>query len=107
QLLHVRFCGLLRLGLREYRAGRLHAWMLPPFIWLWANLHSAFLVGVIISGLFLAGEAVDAWRSREGSMPRRRLTALAAAIGAGCVLAFIHTFGNQRVLFDRVTVTVR
>ncbi|HLB76143.1 MAG TPA: hypothetical protein VJO72_03835 [Candidatus Dormibacteraeota bacterium] len=69
QLLNVLFCGLLLLGLVEYRAGRLHAWMLPPFIWLWANLHSAFVVGVIISALFVAGEAVDAWRSREGSMP--------------------------------------
>src|SRR2546427_11345869 len=105
QLLNVLFCGLLLLGLLEYRAGRLQAWMLPPFIWLWANLHSAFLVGVIISGLFLAGEAVDAWRSREGSMPRRRLTALAAAIGAGCVLAFINPFGIQTILFSLGTLT--
>src|SRR3989475_12142958 len=79
--------------------------MLPPFIWLWANLHSAFLVGIIISGLFLAGEAVDAWRTREGSMPRRRLTALAAAIGAGCVLAFINPFGIQTILFSLGTLT--
>ena len=105
QLLNVLFCGLLLLGLLEYRAGRLQAWMLPPFIWLWANLHSAFLVGIIISGLFLAGEAVDAWRSREGSMPRRRLTALAAAIGAGCVLAFINPFGIQTILFSLGTLT--
>jgi len=105
QLLNVLFCGLLLLGLLEYRAGRLHAWMLPPFIWLWANLHSAFLVGVIISGLFVAGEAVDAWRSREGSMPRRRLTALAAAIGVGCVLAFINPFGIQTILFSLGTLT--
>src|SRR5437868_1263034 len=105
QLLNVLFFGLLLLGLLEYRAGRLQAWMLPPFIWLWANLHSAFLVGVIISGLFLAGEAVDAWRSREGSMPRRRMTALAAAIGAGCVLAFINPFGIQTILFSLGTLT--
>ena len=105
QLLNVLFCGLLLLGLIEYRAGRLHAWMLPPFIWLWANLHSAFVVGVIISGLFLAGEAVDAWRMGEGTMPRRRLAALAAAIGAGCVLAFINPFGIQTILFSFGTLT--
>src|SRR3989441_2799527 len=105
QLLNVLFCGLLLLGLIEYRAGRLHAWMLPPFIWLWANLHSAFVVGVIISGLFLAGEAVDTWRSREGAMPRSRLTALAAAIAVGCVLAFINPFGIQTVLFSLGTLT--
>src|SRR5256714_7337622 len=105
QLLNVLFCGLLLLGLLEYRAGRLHAWMLPPFIWLWANLHSAFLVGVIISGLFLAGEAVDAWRSREGSMPRRRLTALTGAIAAGSLLALVNPFGVQTILFSLGTLT--
>jgi hypothetical protein len=105
QLLNVLFCGLLLLGLVEYRAGRLRAWMLPPFIWLWANLHSAFVVGVIIGALFVAGEAVDAWRSREGAMPRRRLTALAAAIGVGGILAFINPFGIQTVLFSVGTLT--
>ena len=105
QLLNVLFCGLLLLGLIEYRAGRLHAWMLPPFIWLWANLHSAFVVGVIISGLFLVGEMVDAWRSRDGSMPRRRLTALAAAIAVSCVLAFLNPFGIQTILFSLGTLT--
>jgi hypothetical protein len=105
QLLNVLFCGLLLLGLIEYRAGRLHAWMLPPFIWLWANLHSAFLVGVIISALFVAGEAVDAWRSPEGAMPRRRLTALAWAIGAGCLLSVINPFGIQTILFSLGTLT--
>jgi hypothetical protein len=105
QLLNVLFCGLLLLGLLEYRAGRLHAWMLPPFIWLWANLHSAFLVGVIISGLFVAGEAFDAWRSREGSVPRRRLTALAVAVGVGGLLSVINPFGIQTVLFSLGTLT--
>ena len=105
QLLNVLLCGILLLGLIEYRAGRLHAWMLPPFIWLWANLHSAFLVGVIISGLFLAGEAIDAWRSQEGAMPRRRLTALAAAIAAGSLLSVINPFGIQTVLFSLGTLT--
>jgi hypothetical protein len=105
QLLNVLFCGLLLLGLIEYRAGRLHAWMLPPFIWLWANLHSAFLVGVIISGLFVAGEAFDTWRSGEGRMPRRRLTALAGAIAVGGVLAVVNPFGVQTVLFSLGTLT--
>jgi hypothetical protein len=105
QLLNVLFCGILLIGLIEYRAGRLHAWLLVPFIWLWANLHSAFLVGVIISGLFLVGEAVDAWRSREGAMPRRRLRALAVATVAGCLLAVINPFGIQTIVFSLGTLT--
>jgi hypothetical protein len=105
QLLNVLFCGLLLVGLFAYRDGRLHAFLLPPFLWLWANLHSGFLVGIIIAGLFLAGEAFERWRSREGAMPRRRLTSLAVAIGAGCVLAVINPFGIQTVLFSLGTLT--
>src|SRR5216683_556940 len=63
------------------------------------------LVGVIISALFVAGEAVDAWRSRSGAMPRRRLTALAWAIGAGCLLSVINPFGIQTILFSLGTLT--
>jgi hypothetical protein len=105
QQINVLFCGLLLLGLMEYRVGRLHAWMLPPFIWLWANLHSAFVVGIIISALFVTGEAVDTWRSRERSMPRRRLTALGGAIVVGGLLSFINPFGVQTVLFSLGTLT--
>jgi hypothetical protein len=105
QLLNVLFCGLLLLGLLRYRAGRLSALVLPPFIWLWANLHSAFVVGVIISLLFLAGEAFDSWRSRPEAMPRRRLTALGWGIVAGFGLAFVNPFGIQTVLFSLGTLT--
>jgi hypothetical protein len=89
----------------HYRGGRLPVFVLPPFIWLWANLHSAFLVGVIISLLFLAGELVDSWRSLPGAMPRRRLTALGWAIAAGAALAFVNPFGIQTVLFSLGTLT--
>ena len=105
QLLNVLFCGLLLLGLVRYRAGRLSAFVLPPFIWLWANLHSAFVVGVIISVLFLAGEVFDSWRSRPDAMPRRRLIALGWGILAGFGLAFINPFGIQTVLFSLGTLT--
>jgi hypothetical protein len=105
QLLNVLFCGLLLLGLMRYRAGRLSAFALPPFIWLWANLHSAFVVGVIISLLFLAGEVFETWRARPNAMPRRRLTALGWGIGAGLGLAFVNPFGIQTVLFSLGTLT--
>ncbi|HEV2014607.1 MAG TPA: hypothetical protein VGR77_12110 [Candidatus Dormibacteraeota bacterium] len=105
QLLNALCCGLLLLGLTRYRAGRLHAVMLPPFIWLWANLHSGFLVGVIISLLFVFGEAFDAWRSRPGAMPRRRLTALAWGIAGGAALSVVNPFGFQTILFPLGTMT--
>ena len=105
QLLNVLLFGLLLLGLLRYRAGRLSAFVLPPFIWLWANLHSAFVVGIIISLLFLAGEAFDRWRSRPDAMPRRRLIALGWGIVAGFGLAFVNPFGIQTVVFSLGTLT--
>ncbi|TMD88591.1 MAG: hypothetical protein E6I78_00660 [Chloroflexi bacterium] len=105
QLLNVLLCGLLLLGLMRYRSGRLSVFVLPPFIWLWANLHSAFLVGVIISLLFLAGEVFDSWRSHPDAMPRRRLVALGWGIVAGAGLAFVNPFGFQTVIFSLGTLT--
>ncbi|MEO6796917.1 MAG: hypothetical protein ABI401_15165 [Candidatus Dormibacter sp.] len=104
QLLNLLFAGILVCGLQRYRQGRLAAWYLPPFLWLWANIHSGFLVGVIITGLFLAGEAIDAWRTGEG-MPRPRLSALAWAVLAGLALAVINPYGVQTILFPLGTLT--
>jgi hypothetical protein len=105
QVLNPLLTGLLLIGLLRYRQGRLAAWLLPPFIWLWANLHSAFLVGLIISGLFLMSEAFDTWRHRLGSMTWRRLQALAFAVAAAGMLAIVNPFGIQSVLFPLGTLT--
>ena len=105
QLLNLLFTGVLLVGLVRYRDNHLRAWMLPPFICLWANLHSGFLVGVIISGLFVAGESVDAWLGRATPMPRPRIRALAWAVGAAGALAIVNPFGIQTVLFPLGTLT--
>jgi hypothetical protein len=105
QLLNLIFTGLLLVGLARYRDHQLRAWMLPPFIWLWANLHSGFLVGVIISLLFVAGEGADAWLSRATPMPRPRIRALALAVAGGAALAVVNPFGIQTMLFPLGTLT--
>ena len=105
QLLNLLFTGGLLVGLARYRDNQLPAWMLPPFIWLWANLHSGFLVGVIISVLFVAGESVDALLGRATAMPRPRIRALAWAVGVAAALAVVNPFGIQTVLFPLGTLT--
>jgi hypothetical protein len=105
QLLNPLLTGLLLIGLVIYRDGRLRAWLLPPFIWLWANLHSGFMVGLIISALFLAAEAFDSWRRARGSMPRHRIKALGTAVAASAVLSLVNPFGLQTVLFSLGTLT--
>jgi hypothetical protein len=105
QLLNPLLAGLLMIGLLRYRDGRLKSWMLPPFVWLWANLHSGFVVGVIISSLFLAGEAFDAWRGSPQAMPRRRLVSLAIAIAASIPLSVVNPFGVATLVFAVGTLT--
>src|SRR5438067_9272097 len=105
QVLNSLLTGVLMIGLVRYRSGRLAAWMLPLLIWGWANLHSGFIVGLIVSGLFLAGEAFDAWRGRLASMPWQRIRLLAAAIGVATLLALLNPFGIQTLLFPLGTLT--
>lgn len=104
QLLNLLFTGVLVCGLLRYREGRLRAWYLPPFLWLWANLHSGFLVGLIIAVLFLAGEAFDSIRSSQG-MERRRLEQLGLAILAGLALSLVNPYGIDTILFPLGTLT--
>jgi hypothetical protein len=105
QVLNPLMTGLLLIGLLRYREGRLAAWLLPPFIWLWANLHSAFLVGLIIAGLFAAGETFDTWRRRPGAITWPRIRRLAAAIVAATMLSLVNPFGIQTLLFPLGTLT--
>jgi hypothetical protein len=105
QLLNLLLAGLLLVGLLQYRDGRLHSWMLPPFIWIWANLHSGFVVGVIISALFVAGEAFDARRGGPQAMPRTRLKSLAVAIAGSLLLSVVNPFGVATLVFALGTLT--
>src|SRR2546425_482233 len=105
QLLNMVFTGVLVVGLGAYRQGRLNPLLLPPFIWLWANLHSGFLVGVIIAGLFLIGEWFDARRSPATGMPAPRQAGFGWAIVAGVVLSMVNPSGVQTLLFPLGTLT--
>jgi hypothetical protein len=104
QVLNVLFTGALVLGLQAYHTGRLRAWWLSPFLWLWANLHSAFLVGVIITALFLCGEMIDSRRTGATPVPPR-LRALALALLVGIGLSLINPYGIDTLLFPLGTLT--
>ncbi|HSO93176.1 MAG TPA: hypothetical protein VLS53_01735 [Candidatus Dormibacteraeota bacterium] len=103
QLLNLLFTGLLVCYLQRYSEGRLSAWYLPPFLWLWANLHSGFLVGLIISLLFLAGEVFDSLR-RARTVDRRHKE-LGVAIVAGLALSLVNPYGIDTLLFPLGTLT--
>jgi hypothetical protein len=104
QLLNLLFSGVLICGLLIYRQGRLTPWWLIPFVWIWANLHSGFLVGIIITLLFLVGEGIDrSFKQTEVSRPR--LVQLGVALLAGTALSLVNPYGLDALLFPLGTLT--
>jgi hypothetical protein len=103
QVVNVTCFALLAVGLVKFRDGVLPAWWVAPSLWLWANLHSGFLSGVILVGLFLVGDGVQAWRHQDAPA-RRRLRGLALAGLGGLGLAFVNPYGWDTVLFPLGTL---
>ena len=104
QVFNLLFTGILLLGIRAYRQGRLRALWLAPYLWLWANLHSGFLVGVILAAIYAAGEWFDA-RRRQDAGGQRAAQRLGVATIAGLGLSLINPYGLQTILFPLGTLT--
>src|SRR5207245_2560730 len=103
QVLNVTCFAVLACGLWLHREGKVPAWWVAPYLWVWANLHSGFLSGVILVGLFLAGEGVEAWRNHD-ARALRRLRGLALYGLGGLALAFVNPYGWDTVLFPLGTL---
>src|SRR5207248_5558295 len=74
--------------------GRRPLVFIPLLIWLWANVHGTFELGLAYLGLHLAGRWLDGhapWRGRE-----RRLL---QASGLALVLCFVNPYGVDLVVF--------
>ncbi len=87
-------------------------WLLPPLMWLWANLHPGFAVGLIFIGLTAAGEAA---KVVFGGTPRDDLLKAPAwrgvlwliGIGVACALVLALTpYGPGLLLFPYKTVAI-
>jgi len=102
QVFNLVLFGALVGFLLRYRRGRLGAWWVIPLLWVWANLHSAFVAGVILIGLFLLGEG---WAALREEGLRRRWIELAGALLAGLAVSLINPYGVQTLLFPLGTLT--
>ena len=74
--------------------GRRAIWTIPVLIWLWANVHGTFSLGLLYLGLHLAGrwlEGAPFWTGRE------RTLAWAAVIAV--VAATLNPYGPGLLLF--------
>ncbi len=85
---------LVRSRLRHDRT----VWLIPAIMIVWANLHAGYVMGLLLVGLFAAGEAVNRWTVRrvgtggsagpygdEAPSLRRYALVLAATVAATAV----------------------
>jgi hypothetical protein len=56
-------------------------WLLVPLTWLWANLHGSFIVGPMLLGVWLVGEALNGALGWRQAPPLRPLLAVSVAGG--------------------------
>jgi len=81
---------------RGRRAGRDVPWAAIPLIWLWVNVHPAFVAGVIILVAYTAGELVAALTSTQPEERRRLLKRFQryCLLSAACVaVSLINPYG--------------
>lgn len=81
-LFSLLFFALCLLLLVEGRRKGRWLWLLPPLFALWANIHSGYVLGLILLGAVLCGELLPSgWRQRAPQVKRL------AAVFLFCVLA--------------------
>jgi len=61
-------------------------WLLPPLTILWANLHSGYLLGIVVLATYTIGEALQQWRGGDG---RTLSWSSIRLLGAMAVLSFL------------------
>lgn len=61
-------------------------WLLPVLTVVWVNLHSGYLLGVVLLAVYVVGALWDRWRSRPGTLPISTIRTL-ALVTVACFLA--------------------
>jgi hypothetical protein len=79
--------------------------VLPIVIWVWANVHGSFALGVVYIGLHVLGRALDGerpWRGRERDLVAGTLLGLVVSLanpyGPGLLLFPVQLMGRGKVL---------
>lgn len=91
------------------RSGRLRArafWLLPPLTALWVNLHSGYLLGVVLLATYVVGEALQSWlapEEEEGLTPQQNRL-LAAVTGVSFLAALLNPNGYHLWIYPFETL---
>ncbi len=121
QMFNIFFLALFVFVVEGVRQGKMAPWMLfllPPLTTLWANLHSGYLSGVLLLGIYVFGEGVERTLTHffasddaapdlpEASVPTMpRLGWLAVVMVLSLLAALINPRGINLVLFPLFTLS--
>jgi hypothetical protein len=96
-------CWTLWIAESYLRSGGRRHWLLPPLFLLWANLHAGFIAGIGFLVIVVVMEAVKRRWAIGTVAPRRRITGLAAAVGASVLAACVNPYGPGLFVFAATT----
>lgn len=74
-------------------------WALPLLTLVWVNLHSGYLLGVVLLAVYGVGEMWDRWRSRPGTLSTTTLRTLALVTVACFLVALLNPNGAKLWLY--------
>jgi hypothetical protein len=84
---------------RQLRRGRHVAWVLPPVFLIWSNLHSGFILGLILLVAIVGVEALCTVLGRRSPEERLRIGQLALASGCSAAACLINPNGVAIVAY--------
>ena len=78
--------------------GNQRLWWLPVLMLLWVNLHGGFVVGLVLLGLYVVGDAIQYFRCGGGEERRglaMRLRQLGAVTAAAVMASLVNPYGYK------------
>jgi hypothetical protein len=115
QIVSFALSGACLLLLEKGRADRRWWWGLPALLALWANVHGGFIIGLLLVGVYLAGELVEAVTDRLGSgaawgaiwAQRRPVVIALLVVLLACVAAVsLNPYGPRLLDYPLRTVSI-
>ncbi|MFZ0547654.1 MAG: hypothetical protein WAM60_19560, partial [Candidatus Promineifilaceae bacterium] len=114
QMVNIFFLALFLFILEGYREGKVRRkwlYLLPFLSLLWANMHSGFIVGVVVLAVYIVGETADRFMGWKFARPMERTLSwadigLLALLAIGSFLAaFINPSTYKLVFFSLGTLS--
>ncbi len=86
--------------------GQRALWWLPPLMLIWANLHSGYLLGVVLLGTYAVGDAAQRWMARptERTLGKPAVTHLFGVTIASFLVAAVNPSGVELWIYPFFTL---